>query len=58
MINARGLTRTFITKQGKVRTEVNAVIGVDLDVAEGEIVGFLGPTVRVRPRRCGCSPRC
>ena len=39
MIHARGLARTFRTRQ---RT-VDAVLGVDLDVAEGEIVGFLGP---------------
>jgi ABC-2 type transport system ATP-binding protein len=39
MIEARGLVRTFKTKRGPVQ----AVQGVDLDVAEGEIVGFLGP---------------
>jgi ABC-2 type transport system ATP-binding protein len=39
MIEARGLVRTFKTKRGPV----NAVQGVDLDVADGEIVGFLGP---------------
>ena len=43
MIHARGLTRTFATKHGKARGEVKAVAGVDVDVAEGEIVGFLGP---------------
>ena len=43
MITARGLVQTFHTKQGATRTEVRAVDGVDLDVAEGEVVGFLGP---------------
>jgi len=43
MIHARGLVQTFTTKQGKTKTEVRAVDGVDLDVAEGEVVGFLGP---------------
>ena len=39
MIHARGLARTFRKK----KQEVHAVAGVDLDVGEGEIVGFLGP---------------
>ncbi|PVG82262.1 ABC transporter [Nocardioides gansuensis] len=43
MITARGLVQTFHTRQGKTKTEVRAVDGVDLDVAEGEVVGFLGP---------------
>jgi ABC-2 type transport system ATP-binding protein len=43
VIHARGLVQTFRTRQGRVKTEVRAVDGVDLDVAEGEIVGFLGP---------------
>ncbi|HET9021873.1 MAG TPA: ATP-binding cassette domain-containing protein [Ornithinibacter sp.] len=43
MITARGLVQTFHTKRGRTRTEVRAVDGVDLDVAEGEVVGFLGP---------------
>ncbi|MGD9960756.1 ATP-binding cassette domain-containing protein [Nocardioides sp.] len=43
MIHARGLVQTFHTGQGKKKTEVRAVDGVDLDVAEGEVVGFLGP---------------
>ena len=39
MIHARGLARTYRTRRGAVE----AVRGVDLDVAAGEIVGFLGP---------------
>ncbi len=39
MIHAEGLTRTFRTRTGPVE----AVRGVDIDVKEGEIVGFLGP---------------
>src|SRR6476469_8605651 len=43
MIHARGLVQTFQTRDGKKKSEVRAVDGVDLDVAEGEVVGFLGP---------------
>ena len=43
MIRARGLVHEFHTKQGRKTTTVRAVDGVDLDVAEGEVVGFLGP---------------
>jgi ABC-2 type transport system ATP-binding protein len=43
MITARGLVQTFQTGRGKKAKEVRAVDGVDLDVAEGEVVGFLGP---------------
>src|SRR5262250_3298391 len=39
IIEAEGLARTYRSRK---RT-VEAVRGVDLDVAEGEIVGFLGP---------------
>jgi ABC-2 type transport system ATP-binding protein len=39
VIHARGLARTF----RKRKQEVRAVVGVDLDVEAGEIVGFLGP---------------
>jgi ABC-2 type transport system ATP-binding protein len=43
VIHARGLVQTFHTRQGRQRTEVKAVDGVDIDVTEGEVVGFLGP---------------
>ena len=43
MIRARGLAQTFTARQGREKTEVLALDGVDLDVAEGEVVGFLGP---------------
>lgn len=43
MIHARGLVQTFESRQGRKKVEVRAVDGVDLDVAEGEVVGFLGP---------------
>ena len=43
MIQARGLVQTFHTGRGKNAKEVRAVDGVDLDVHEGEVVGFLGP---------------
>ncbi|MEO8094203.1 MAG: ATP-binding cassette domain-containing protein [Pseudolysinimonas sp.] len=43
MIHARGLARSFTTRKGREKTEVRAVDGVDIDVEDGEIVGFLGP---------------
>src|SRR3712207_9059322 len=43
MIRARRLQQTFRTKQGRQRREVRAVDGVDLDIEDGEVVGFLGP---------------
>jgi len=43
VIHARGLAQTFHTREGRTTSEVRAVDGVDLDVAEGEVVGFLGP---------------
>jgi ABC-2 type transport system ATP-binding protein len=39
MIEARGLTRTFPSKAGPVE----AVRGIDIEVADGEVVGLLGP---------------
>ncbi len=39
MISAKGLTKTFTTKSGPVE----AVKGIDLEVASGEILGLLGP---------------
>src|SRR5215210_7139327 len=38
-ISVRGLTRRFSTRAG----EVEAVKGLDFDVAPGEVVGLLGP---------------
>src|ERR1044072_4580614 len=43
MIHAGGLVQTFQTREGRKKGEVRAVDGVDLDVAEGEAVGLLGP---------------
>ncbi|MFZ3395773.1 ABC transporter, partial [Rhodococcus sp. 7Tela_A2] len=39
MIRARGLTKTFRRKKDTIQ----AVDDVDVDVAEGELVAFLGP---------------
>jgi ABC-2 type transport system ATP-binding protein len=43
MIETRGLRKSFASRQGRQKKIVEAVRGVDLDVAEGEIFGFLGP---------------
>jgi len=39
IIEAHGLARTFVSRRAKVE----AVRGVDLEIEDGEIVGFLGP---------------
>jgi ABC-2 type transport system ATP-binding protein len=43
MIETRELRKSFTSRQGREKKVVEAVRGVDLDVAEGEIFGFLGP---------------
>ncbi|GAB1643099.1 ATP-binding cassette domain-containing protein [Krasilnikovia sp. MM14-A1259] len=43
MIETRGLRKSFTSRQGREKKIVEAVRGVDLTVAEGEIFGFLGP---------------
>ncbi|MBM0228870.1 MULTISPECIES: ATP-binding cassette domain-containing protein [Micromonospora] len=43
MIETRGLRKSFRSRAGRETKTVDAVRGVDLKVAEGEIFGFLGP---------------
>jgi ABC-2 type transport system ATP-binding protein len=43
MIETNGLRKSFRSRQGREKKTVEAVRGVDLRVAEGEIFGFLGP---------------
>ncbi|MEW2143843.1 ATP-binding cassette domain-containing protein [Micromonospora vinacea] len=43
MIETRGLRKSFRSRAGRETKTVEAVRGVDLDVAKGEIFGFLGP---------------
>src|SRR5260370_38535470 len=43
MIETRGLRKSFHLGKGHKSTTVDAVRGVDLAVAKGEIFGFLGP---------------
>ncbi|WP_203707196.1 ATP-binding cassette domain-containing protein [Asanoa iriomotensis] len=43
MIETSGLRKSFRSRQGKHKKQVEAVRGVDLRVDEGEIFGFLGP---------------
>jgi ABC-2 type transport system ATP-binding protein len=43
LIETKGLRKTYQTRQGRQSTSVDAVRGVDLSVADGEIYGFLGP---------------
>lgn len=42
-ITARSLARTFTTGRRNGRRTVEAVVGIDLDVAAGERVAFIGP---------------
>jgi ABC-2 type transport system ATP-binding protein len=43
MIQTRGLRKVYRTKKRRQVTSIDAVRGIDLSVAEGEIFGFLGP---------------
>ncbi|GAA1839573.1 ATP-binding cassette domain-containing protein [Asanoa iriomotensis] len=43
IIETSGLRKSFRSRQGKHKKQVEAVRGVDLRVDEGEIFGFLGP---------------
>ncbi len=43
MIKTSGLRKSFHWGKGRKSTTVDAVRGIDLSVAEGEIFGFLGP---------------
>ncbi|MGB2568227.1 ATP-binding cassette domain-containing protein [Micromonospora citrea] len=43
MIETRGLRKSFRSRAGRQTKTVDAVRGVNLQVAEGEIFGFLGP---------------
>src|SRR4051794_39253149 len=43
MIETEGVRKSFTSRQGREKKVVEAVRGVDLEVAEGEIFGFLGP---------------
>ncbi|SCG51381.1 ATP-binding cassette domain-containing protein [Micromonospora humi] len=43
MIETRGLRKSFRSRAGRETKTVDAVRGVNLDVAAGEIFGFLGP---------------
>jgi ABC-2 type transport system ATP-binding protein len=43
MIEIRGLRKSFVTGKGRKSSTVEAVRGVNLAVAKGEIFGFLGP---------------
>jgi ABC-2 type transport system ATP-binding protein len=43
IIETTGLRKSFSSRAGREKKTVEAVRGVDLQVAEGEIFGFLGP---------------
>lgn len=49
ILQTKGLSKTFTLARGKKRKEVKAVKGVDLQVYQGEIFGFLGPNGAGRP---------
>src|SRR6185312_12632309 len=43
MIHTKGLKKSYTTKKRRKTTTVDAVLGIDLEVAQSEIFGFLGP---------------
>lgn len=43
MIETKGLRKSFRSRQGRVKRTIEAVRGVDMTVAEGEIFGILAP---------------
>ncbi len=43
IIETTGLRKTFVSRAGREKKTVEAVRGVDLQVADGEVFGFLGP---------------
>ncbi|MEV4517187.1 ATP-binding cassette domain-containing protein [Dactylosporangium sp. NPDC049525] len=43
MIKIKGLKKVYKSGRGKKASSVEAVKGIDLDIAQGEIFGFLGP---------------
>jgi ABC-2 type transport system ATP-binding protein len=43
IIHTKGLRKAFTSRAGREKRTVDAVRGVDLEVADGEIFGFLGP---------------
>ena len=43
IIETKGLRKSYSTRKRRKTTTVEAVRGLDLTVAEGEIFGFLGP---------------
>jgi ABC-type glutathione transport system ATPase component len=50
IITTRDLRKSFRAKGGAVE----AVRGVSIDVAQGEVFGFSAPTAPERPPPCGC----